>query len=386
MKRAICIILVIFSLCSCKATKEQKTINKNEKILGVWISYSELYSLIDTGDFKKSFDEVVENLKDMNITDAFVHIRPFFDSFYNSDYFPPNEKIKDLDFDIVEYMISSLHNANVKFHAWINPYRVKTAESDITTLNTESPAYKWLTDNVAENDVNVCVCDGIYLNPASSEVNRLIIDGIREILSKYDVDGIHFDDYFYPTSSENFDKASYEIYKSSCESPLPLMAYRRANVNSLISGVYTAVKFEDKNTVFSVSPSASIEKNYSELCADIKLWCDNSCVDMIIPQLYFGFEYPDKDYCFDNLLEEWKNMLKESNVSLVIGLASYKLGTDSESDIIEWQNGDKVLEKQTKICSNDKSISGMVYFSYSSLFSKEELNNKARQKIKAVIK
>ena len=88
------------------------------------------------------------------------------------------------------------------------------------------------------------------------------------------------------------------------QNPLPLDDWRRANVNALISGVYTAVKFHSKDTVFSVSPAASIENNYSRLFADVKSWIESGCVDCIIPQLYFGFSYPDDEYKFENLLEQ----------------------------------------------------------------------------------
>jgi len=85
------------------------------------------------------------------------------------------------------------------------------------------------------------------------------------------------------------------------------------------------------------------------------------------------------------LLKDWKKLISDSGASLYIGLASYKLNTDNEYEYTEWKNGDAVLEKETKICIKEEKVKGIVYFSYSSLFSKETLNTSARQKVKAVI-
>ena len=202
---------------------------------------------------------------------------------------------------------------------------------------------------------------------------------MRELLQKYDVDGIHFDDYFYPTTDEEFDRESYESYKKSAKSPLPLADWRRANVDALISGCKTAIELSGKNVVFSISPAASIEKNYNTLYADIGGWTQKGYLDEVIPQLYFGFDYKDEDFRFNNLISEWKKLCeKNTAVKLKIGLAPYKIGTISEADGNEWQENSDILLRQLQICFHDPQITGVVYFSSTSLFSENVQNTAER--------
>ena len=132
---------------------------------------------------------------------------------------------------------------------------------------------------------------------------------------------------------------------------------------------------------------ASIQKNYNELYADVSAWVKNGCLDRIIPQLYFGFNYPDKAFGFDNLLKEWKELVNSNDeVELMIGLATYKIGTDSQNDSAEWGTDDDIIARQAEICKSDGRISGFVCFSYTSLFSGDELNTRQRDNLMKIIK
>ena len=367
MKKILCIVLSCLLLVGCT---QQNTANegteKQNYITGVWMSFSELDTMLQ-GDFKAEFDLAVQNCKTRDITDMFVHVRPHCDSYYPSEYFPLRASASTQNFDVLEYMISVCHQNGIKFHAWINPYRVKTADSDISVLPDGNPAKKWLCDENSDNDINVSTVGGVYLNPASSEVRTLIINGIREIIDNYAVDGIHFDDYFYPTQDADFDAQSYNAYCLDTTKPLSLDDFRRASVNALISGVYTAVKFKDKDIVFSVSPSASITDNYDRYYADVDAWISSKCVDYIIPQLYFGFEYPDSNFKFDKLIADWQSIVKNTETRLIIGLAGYKINTQGEPDCYEWADGIDVIKKQVQICADTTEISGHIYFSYTSM-------------------
>ncbi len=367
MKKLLCVVFVLLLLVGCSPVEEFGQSTKTDSyITGVWVSFSELDQML-AGNFKDEFDTVIKNCKLRGISDMFVHIRPYCDAIYNSSLFPLRESAKGYDFDILAYMIELCHKNGIRLHAWINPYRVRTADSEIGAVDGDSPAAKWLADEDAENDINVLLENGIYLNPASSEVRALITDGVREVIDNYDIDGIHFDDYFYPTTSESFDEASYTRYRSNTKNPLLLAEWRRANVNALISAVYTAVKFKDKSIIFSISPSASVEENHNKHYADVAAWINSECVDYIVPQLYFGFDYPDAKFGFNNLVNEWKDLVKGSNVKLLIGLASYKINTDSEPDKVEWANGIDVINRQIEACKQDKSINGHIFFSYGSM-------------------
>ena len=367
------VILIITFVCGCTPTAKtppEVPIAINNSIKGVWISFSELDIMLNSEDFKSEFEAAAEKMQKAGIGDAYIHIRAFADAIYKSELFP-TRATADKDYDVLEYMINVCHQKNIRFHAWINPYRIKTLDSDISTLSPFGTIYGWLTDQNTENDNNVLVSNGLYLNPASSEARRLIIDGVREVISNYKVDGIHFDDYFYPTTDALFDSVSYELYKNGNQNPMSLEDFRRANVNSLISGCYTAIKFYNKDIEFSISPAASIDKNYNEHFADIKAWAENSCVDRIIPQLYFGFEYPDKNFQFDKLLKDWKELFSGYDIKLTIGLAAYKIGTTAEPDCYEWQENADILKRQVELIKEDKALNGYVFFSYSYLFSED---------------
>ncbi len=357
-------VCAFFVFCGCAS--KQKTAESKKYMTGVWVSYLEIDNMLG-GDFKTEFKTAVNNSKAAGVNDMFVCVRPYCDALYPSGIFPMREGVKNYDFDVLEYMINTCHDSDIRFHAWVNPYRVRTADSEIENLPTDSPAFKWLNDDNVQNDKNVAVENGIYLNPASIEVRALVIDGVREIIENYNVDGIHFDDYFYPTTSEGFDNAYYTEYCNATSTPLPLEDWRRANVNSLISGTYTAIKFKDKNIVFSVSPSASTDKNFNEHYADIDAWIKSGCVDYIIPQLYFGFDYPDPQYRFEKLVSDWIELVRGSEAKLLIGLATYKINTAQEPDQAEWANGTDVINEQVKICKENTAIAGHIYFSYSSM-------------------
>ena len=383
-KKIICFLLIINLLSGCVTTQSESIIN-DEYTGGVWITYSELNTILDNGNLKENFNLVIKNCQSVKISDIYLHVRAFGDSIYKSEYFPLTEASKNYDYDILQYIIDECHKRGIRIHAWINPYRISNSTSDINTVNEKSPAYRWLKDEDGNNDRNVSICEsGIYLNPAESQVRRLIIDGIREIITKYQIDGIHFDDYFYPTTDENFDKSSYDSYTSE-GGTLKLSDWRRANVNSLIGGCYTAIKFTNKNIIFSISPAASIEKNYENLYADAAAWMSGGCVDYIIPQLYFGFEYPLEEYKFENLIDAWVNLADANgDIPLVIGLAPYKIGETSDADK-EWSEREDILARQVECCRKNKLIIGYTFFSYSSLFSDKEQNKKQLTNIKEII-
>ncbi len=372
-------MLSLITLCGCvnlKTLRKANTKIPDSYLSGIWVSYIEVNSFLKDGNFKDNFKNVIKVCKENKISDMFVCVRAFCDSLYKSKYFPQNEFSSGCDFDVTEYMISLCHKNGIKFHAWINPYRVRTEDNDITKLPKESPYLKLLS----EKDIGVTE-SGIYLIPSSERVKKLVSEGVREILNLYSVDGIHIDDYFYPAVTEDFDKTLYGEYKENCQNPLDIKDYRTNNVTALVSSIYSAVKFKNKDIVFSISPCASAEKNINSYYADIESFCKSGCVDIVIPQLYFGFDYPDKNFCFDKLLNDWKNLTKGTNVKLLIGLATYKINTALPPDNTEWQNGNEIIKRQEKICENERSVNGVVYFSYTSFceYAKAKQTNQTKK-------
>ena len=377
MKRflSLTIVCILLLLSACERNVQKININENTtKSAGVWLSFYEVREILasNTGITNK-INEISANCKSLGISDIYLHIRSHCDAIYPSKIFPQTKEASALNFDALKTLIDGFHNKGLKVHGWINPYRIKTDSNDINTLAEGSPAKQWLTDQIPENDKNVCITDGIYLNPAELEAQKLVINGIKEVIENYDIDGIHFDDYFYPTTDESFDKSSYDSYRQTTENPLSLYDWRRTNVNSLIIGCYNAIKAIDKEIVFSISPAASIENNFNNLYADAEYWIENGIIDVIIPQLYFGFEYPDKNFQFENLLNDWISIVKaNTDVKLQIGLGVYKANTETKADKAEWTQNFDIIAKQVEICHKNKNVTGYVYYSYSSLFSDQE--------------
>ncbi len=385
MKKILSVLLAVFVLSSCSQDLSQ-TDNKDYRG-GVWISYYELNTMLGSEDgFKSEFSKVIENCKLMRIKNLYIHTRAFGETLYKSDYFPTVANVEAYDFDVFDYILKECRKAGLSVHAWINPYRI-SSQTDVDKLHKESPAYRWLKDDDPENDTNIGFSNGIYLNPASNKVRALVLDGIRELMAKYDIDGIHIDDYFYPTQATDFDKESYDKYKKSTDNPLSLDGWRCENVNILISSCYSTIKYANKDVIFSISPAANIEHNLKNLYADVSLWIKKGWMDEIIPQIYFGFEYPDNNFCFENLLSEWKSLAKQNeNVKLKVGLASYKAVPTLEADMAEWETDYDIIARQVEICDNDSKISGYVYFSYSSLFGESQAYKAQRENILKYLK
>ncbi len=378
MKKIIAVILTLIMLCGCKQKLPDTQQQQTDYLYGIWVTYAELSNAANP-DFKTGFEDICKNAQAIGANALFVHLRAFCDSVYPSKYFPLCSWAQNKEGDMLLIMSQICKKYDLELHGWINPYRVASSHSDINSLPQNSPVRNnpQLLGNTAQ---------GLYLNPASAQARKLVIDGVREIINGYDIDGIHFDDYFYPTTDESFDKHLYEEYISQNKNPLPLDVWRTVNVNLLISGVYGAIKNSGKDVCFSVSPAADIEKNKNTLYADVKSWCQAGYIDMIIPQLYFGFDYPVENFTFERLLLDWIKLTKDSNTRLCIGLAPYKLDTDKEPDNQEWKNGTDIVARQLLHIKNQADISGAVLFSSSYLFSKEENFTIQKENIKNVIK
>lgn len=384
MKKVVSLFLSLILLfcCSCgisqNAEYNTEETDTEKFFCGIWISYTELNEFAK-GDFKESFEEAVNNAKEIGATALFVHVRAMCDSIYPSAFFPLSAAAKNLSFDAMGFMIECCHNNGLEFHAWINPYRISSYISDLNKIDESSPAHT-LSHCIGQTE------KGLYFDPSQSEARKLVIDGIREIVNRYDVDGIHFDDYFYPTDSEAFDNLSYNKYRAESKKPLPLAYWRRANVNALISGVSILLNNCEKQIEFSVSPAADIDNNENKLYADVDYWCQNGYIDTVIPQLYFGFDYPNEKFRFENLLFCWIDYVGNTGAKLYIGLAPYKIDTDSKNDQQEWENGVQIISRQITMLKNNNAVNGISLFSYSYLFSKGENIEEQKENIKKALK
>lgn len=346
---------------------------------GLWISYFELAPQgCDRTEARSKFSNMMRSAAAQGYNAVFCHVRSHADAFYPSDYFPFSKYLTgtqgvDPGYDPLKIMISCAKAYGLEFHAWINPYRVSSDTTDPTTLSSDNIAAKWLTDGSGRAVVSG---NGIYFNPAEADVQKLVLNGIKEIVNNYDVDGIHFDDYFYPTTSTSFDSKAYSEYKAKTQTPLSLADWRRANVNTLVSSAYRICK--QKGVTFGISPAGDIstdntDRNYTSLYADVALWMKTpGYADYIIPQIYFGYEHPKENSRYTRLLNIWCDLPRHSDLKLYIGLAAYKMDEPCD-DSVEWHNDSTLMARQATD-AKAKGANGIAVFSYSASLSQKEFN------------
>ncbi len=329
-------------------------------LAGVWVPYMDLETEEHTREaFEKNFREIVDFAKAAHLNALFVHVRPFCDALYPSEYFPwshilTGEQGEDPGFDPLLFMVEYAHSQGVEFHAWLNPLRVKTSQTPeelseknpYIVLREDCPYYFMEYDG------------GVYLDPAYPYVRSLIAGGAAEIAEKYQVDGVHFDDYFYPCKEESLDSEAYSLYTQSVEKPLSLAEWRRANVSAMVQEVYEKVKAANPDVEFGISPQGNIA-NDEEMGADVRAWCAvPGYVDYICPQLYYSFENPALGY--EEALSQWLSLPRREGLALYAGLALYKAGSDADQGT--WQLSDDVISRQIG-SARDAQCSGVVLYS-----------------------
>ncbi len=336
------------------------------ELRGVWLSYYEIDVTNETST-KEKYTAYIESLCDKfapyGITDVFAHVRAYADAIYESEYYPVSkyaagEQGGELPFDCLEIICRVMASRGIRVHAWINPYRVHNG-TDINELSADNKARQWY--NPYSNEDVVIIGEKIYFNPASAKAQQLVVQGAAEILQKYPVAGIHIDDYFYPPECGDFDSVQYNAYLSSGGS-LSLSDWRRNNINALVSELYRTVKSFGSDKIFSISPAGNIENNYESLYADVELWCRGGYADMIIPQIYFGFEHSSRS--FDSCTDAWMK-LKGAGVTMPVGLALYKSGKEDSyagDGINEWTQQTNIIARQVQHLRS-RDCDGFVIFS-----------------------
>lgn len=371
-------VFLAFSLSSCATVAQLDSEKETEKqyVKAVWLTYYELSSFIkdkEESDFKKSISKAFKELESKGFNRVTVQVRPYADAFYKSSYFPTSAYCtgvqgEELQYDPLEIMVEAAHKYDLFIEAWINPYRVSTS-TDFDKLSDNNMALKW------KDTDNLIVCDsGIYFNPASDEANELIINGVKEIVSNYQVDGICFDDYFYPSSDKNIDKSSYETYKKS-GGDLSLEDFRRNNVSEMIKSVYSAVKSLNNTVTFGISPASDVDNNYNSLFADVKLWAtEEGYVDYLCPQIYFGFLNENQPF-----MKTTKNWVEFTKCDLYVALPLYKTGQKDEfagdTGVDEFVDNNNIIARQITYLSKLDEIDGYYIFSYSFLKDNDECKN-----------
>ncbi|MCD7732625.1 MAG: family 10 glycosylhydrolase [Oscillospiraceae bacterium] len=334
-------------------------------VKAVWFAYLDIDTMLagaTESEFTESISEAFAYVASLGCNTVYVHVRAFGDAYYYSSYYPFTSAYSGTigdkpSYDPLEIMITEAHKLGLSFHAWVNPMRT-TTKKNLEAMSSSYTLKQWYSSSSTNGTYLVYDSDtGYYwLSPAYSAVRELICAGIAEIVSNYDVDGIHIDDYFYPTTDESFDKLA-----SSASGSSNLAQWRRDTVSQLVKEIYSTVKSCNSSVLFGVSPQGNLDNNLNKLYADVELWCSTTgYLDYIVPQIYYGYS---GSLPFDTTAVQWEDIVTSSSVKLICGIAAYKVGTTTE-----WSSG-SMLSKQTDHISSLSGYSGCAYYRYSSLVS-----------------
>lgn len=382
----ILIITIAFYIPLTSNNELKKEADEKDELLvetrGVFISYIDYSHLKNKTKLEqeKLIIEMINNVSYFGLNSIILQVRPFSDAIYESAIYQSSKTVvqkegEELKLDILSYFIEKAKDKNIEVYAWINPYRIRS-KNNTSDISKDSYYYKWLDTNNVEKSKN-----GIYLNPASEEVLEYIQLGLEELCKNYDIKGVIYDDYFYP--SDTIDLKNYE----ATDKKLNLKEYRIENINKLLKRSYETIKKINKEIKFGISPAGNIENNLDKEYLDVKNVLKEEYLDLIIPQLYYGFNNKTKPYI--KTLQDWSN-LNINNKELYIALSLYKSGKIDEYAGIgenEWLEETNILKKQILISRNQKNYKGFYIFRYEHLFEifDNENMNKEIKNIRTII-
>ena len=341
------------------------------EVRSIWITYLELNNILTgktASQFRSNIANMFEESSDYGLNTVVVQVRPFGDAIYPSKIFPSSYlfngkegKVGEVPFDALEIMIEEADRFGLRIEAWINPYRVRNKPGN--TMSSDNPARDMLDSGDAIE------FDGtISYNPASEKAQDLIVDGVVEIMENYDIDAIHFDDYFYPTTSASFDKTSYNEYKNGGGTKA-LASWRRMNVTNLIRKVHDAMEATDDTVLFGISPQGNMNNNYDVQYVDIKEIVSAGLIDYLCPQMYFGFQNAICPY--GATTKAFSDIVKGTDVKLYVGLATFKFGKEDTwagAGKNEWKNTTDILAQQVEYARELAGYDGFVLYRYDSTF------------------
>lgn len=364
---------------------------KAQEFRAVWVStvFNLDWSQTKTpAAFQIAFLNMISRIQRAGFNTLIFQIRPCNDAFYSSKLNPWSRFMNGSEgvpfsggWDPLKYMISECHKRGIRFYAWMNPFRVGTVKD-----GTSPDAYLKTLDarNFARLKPNYVLRlkkDGktqLFLDPGEPSVRMFVVDTVKEVIDGYNVDGIVFDDYFYPYEGmKSEDYSSWRKYRRGSQK---LEDWRRSNTEQLIRSVSTLVRqlnVKNKRSVrFGVSPfgiwanKSSAHPNgsntkglesYSAIYCDTLSWVKNNLVDFIIPQIYWGLSHQKSAYA--ELVDWWCNAVRGTKVKLYISHAVYKSGDAADMKSVS-EIPDQLLYNMLKA-----DVKGSCLFSYHSIFS-----------------
>ncbi|MFD0670173.1 family 10 glycosylhydrolase [Cohnella sp. GCM10027633] len=314
---------------------------------------------------RQEFSAQLDDLQAMGLNAVYVQVRPSADALYPSKLVPWSKALTgtqgvDPGYDPLAYMIDETHRRGMEFHAWFNPFRANVV-TKTDTLAANHVA-------IAHPDWIVNAGNALYINPGIPDARKHIIDAIMEVVKGYAVDGVHLDDYFYPSHEVFADEAAYAAYNPSNISDIG--DWRRDNINQFVKKLGQTIHAAKPNVSYGISPfgvwrniatdssgsdtRAGVE-TYDDMYADVRTWIREEWIDYVMPQIYWSLSLSVARY--DKLVDWWTNEVRGTNVGLYIGHAAHKLGTAETG----WQSGEEIID-QLKYNEKYPEIGGDVFF------------------------
>lgn len=311
----------------------------NEELRATWVAT--VYRIdwpksTDAASQKQELIALLDESKRNNLNAIFLQIRPNADAFYNSLYEPWSKWLtgtrgNDPGYDPLAFAIEEAHKRGIEVHGWMNPYRFESVAGEYANA-----AGNYLATHP---DWILTVDEKTYFNPGIPEVTEHITKIVGDILNKYDIDGICFDDYFYPSMITNEDSETYDDYNTN---DLSIADFRRSSINTMIKAVYDTVKAVNAGVRFGVSPAGiySTDPNaasshnttlpagifgndtYNVIYCDPLAWFEDGSIDYLSPQLYWKI---GGNQDFNTLVKWWTEEAHDHAVQLYPSLASYRL-------------------------------------------------------------
>ncbi|MES2775451.1 MAG: family 10 glycosylhydrolase [Bacteroidota bacterium] len=319
---------------------------------------------------KAEFIQMLDMLQRNGMNAVIMQIRPAADAFYPSSLEPWSEYLTGVQgqaptpyYDPLQFMIEETHKRNMEFHAWCNPYRAvfNTARSSVAINHITRIQKNWF---VSYGGAGAAYTK--YFDPGNPDARKFVTDVVKDIVTRYDVDAIHFDDYFYPYPIAGKDFPDSESYRKYGKG-MSKNDWRRSNCDSIIQTLAKAIKSIKPNVKFGVSPfgiwrnirqdSEGSEtnglSNYDDLYADILLWQKKGWIDYVLPQCYWEVGHSRADY--EVLVDWWANHSYGKHV--YIGHGFYRAGSNAA-----WRDKSQ-LPHQISLLREYASLQGSGYFS-----------------------
>ena len=319
---------------------------------------------------KAELDAWLDDSVDMGLNAVFLHARPTADTVYESELEPwarylTGEQGGDPGYDPLEYAVQEAHERGLELHAWFNPYRVGLQDPDVENLSEDHPVEQnpeWLVDFGTE----------AYVDPGNPEVREWVTSVIMDVVERYDIDGMHFDDFFYPYPQDGAtfdDDASWQAHGGDFEDRGD---WRRDNVDQLMRDVHGQIQqtkpwvsfgvspfgiWRNDDTDPSGSPSSGLQ-SYDAQYADTRTWIQEGTVDYVAPQLYWERGFSTADY--EAMTDWWANEVEGTDVELYVGQGAYRLGESG------W-TGEDALSTQLDYSGELEQVRGDIYFSIKDL-------------------